>query len=181
MVSRRYLGSTRGFIDTGNRFIPPRVDLDEPNIANSENTALFLVSCYQYITTSVVISVGPPFRQPLYHNGTSLLSVSLGQQLTFPVPFLATFAVDLAVSTFMLARPPSIVTEVMQLTWMSDGYKAFLLALAICAFAVSWVAEHYVFPKIARGLGDLLQRLRPSRKKKRREYKVLLETMEMSS
>lgn len=88
---------------------------------------------------------------------------------------------DLAIFTFMLARPPRFVKEVMQLTWMSADYKAFLLALAICAFAVSWVAEHYVFPKIARGLGDLIQRLRPSRKKKRREYKVLLETMEMSS
>lgn len=51
------------------RFKPPRVDLEKSNIENSENTALFLVSCFQYILMSVVLSVGPPFRKPMKSNG----------------------------------------------------------------------------------------------------------------
>lgn len=51
------------------RFQPPRVDLEKSNIENSENTALFLVSCFQYIFMGVVLSVGPPFRKPMRSNG----------------------------------------------------------------------------------------------------------------
>lgn len=51
------------------RFRPPQVDLENTNIENSENTALFLFSCFQYILISVVLSVGPPFRKPMTSNG----------------------------------------------------------------------------------------------------------------
>lgn len=51
------------------RYIPPKVDVEDTNIENSENTTLFLISCYQYILSSVVLSVGPPFRQQIYKNG----------------------------------------------------------------------------------------------------------------
>lgn len=51
-------------------FIPPKVDLEKTNIENSENTTLFLVSCYEYILSSVIISVGRPFRQPMFTNGS---------------------------------------------------------------------------------------------------------------
>jgi cation-transporting ATPase 13A3/4/5 len=51
------------------RYLPPKLDKDNSNIVNSENTALFLFSCFQYILTSIVLSVGPPFRQPMTQNG----------------------------------------------------------------------------------------------------------------
>ncbi|GMG03288.1 unnamed protein product [Aspergillus oryzae] len=50
------------------RFEPPEIDLDNSNIENSENTTLFLVSCFQYTLASVVLSVGPPFREPMRSN-----------------------------------------------------------------------------------------------------------------
>ena len=49
-------------------FIPPKVDRHHSNTRNSQNTALFLVSCYQYILSAVVLSVGRPFRQPMSSN-----------------------------------------------------------------------------------------------------------------
>jgi hypothetical protein len=55
--------------NTFRRFQPPRVDLEKSSIDNSENTSLFLFSCYQYILASIVLSVGPPFRKPLRLNG----------------------------------------------------------------------------------------------------------------
>ncbi|GAB1200545.1 hypothetical protein APSETT444_009918 [Aspergillus pseudonomiae] len=63
------------------RFKPPEIDLDNSNIENSENTALFLVSCFQYTLASVVLSVGPPFRKPMRSNrnfAISLLALAVG-------------------------------------------------------------------------------------------------------
>jgi hypothetical protein len=52
------------------RYIPPIIDPDDPEIRNSDNTVLFLFSCYQYIMIAIILSVGPPYRQPMIQNGT---------------------------------------------------------------------------------------------------------------
>ncbi|KAI4142592.1 MAG: hypothetical protein LQ341_003165, partial [Variospora aurantia] len=49
-------------------FVPPSLDKQRSNIENSENTALFLVSCFQYTLSAIVLSVGPPFRQTMANN-----------------------------------------------------------------------------------------------------------------
>jgi magnesium-transporting ATPase (P-type) len=54
------------------RYQPPMLDKDHSNTKNSQNTTLFLVSCYQYILAAIVLSVGPPFRQPMTQNRKSL-------------------------------------------------------------------------------------------------------------
>ena len=60
-----------------NRYIPPIVDPDNPEIKNSDNTVLFLMSCYQYIMIALILSVGPPYREPMLQNGrTSQLQSS---------------------------------------------------------------------------------------------------------
>lgn len=50
-------------------FIPPVIDHDKSNIENSENTALFLTSCFEYILAGVVLNAGWPFRQAATRNG----------------------------------------------------------------------------------------------------------------
>ncbi|KAJ5610075.1 hypothetical protein N7510_006794 [Penicillium lagena] len=149
--------------NTLRRFQPPRIDLEKSSIENSENTSLFLFSCFQYILASIVLSVGPPFRKPLRLN----------------TPLLCTIIVDLLIASYMLFRPSQWVLEVMQLTFMSDGFKGWLLALALGAFFVAWIAERNIFPYLARFLGYANTRLRPSYRKKRREYKILREEMGM--
>ncbi|KAJ5126238.1 hypothetical protein N7476_009436 [Penicillium atrosanguineum] len=144
-------------------FQPPQIDLEKSNIVNSENTALFLFSCFQYTLTSIVLSVGRPFRQPMTSN----------------VPFLCTIIIDLLIAGFMLFRPSEWVADVMQLTWMSDGYRIWILLFAFAAFALSWTAEVVAFPRLARFLGYARARLQPNFHKKRRQYKVLLEEMRL--
>jgi len=45
-------------------YIPPKIKHKKSNIKNSENTVLFLISCFEYIFSGVVLNAGPPFRQP---------------------------------------------------------------------------------------------------------------------
>lgn len=49
-------------------YIPPHLNKDKSNIENSENTALFLVSTFEYILSGIVLSSGPPFRQAMSQN-----------------------------------------------------------------------------------------------------------------
>jgi cation-transporting P-type ATPase 13A2 len=61
---------------TDRRYIPPIVDPENPEIKNSDNTVLFLMSCYQYIMIALILSVGPPYREPMLQNCTIVQSQS---------------------------------------------------------------------------------------------------------
>ncbi|CCU77440.1 cation-transporting ATPase [Blumeria hordei DH14] len=60
------------------RFIPPVLDKNKSNITHSENTVLFLLSCFLYIFSSVILSVGPPFRQSVALNYFQIFILCLG-------------------------------------------------------------------------------------------------------
>lgn len=130
------------------------------------------------------MSVGPPFRQPMTSNGKSILMEVEGQvQMLTPALaialYLCTVIIDLLIAGYMLFRPSEWVSKVMELTWMSDSFRKWLIALAFGAFALSWAAETVVFPRLARIIGHARVRLQPNYRKKRREYKVLLEEMRL--
>lgn len=94
-------------------------------------------------------------------------------------PYLCTIIIDLLIAGYMLFRPSEWVSKVMELTWMSDGFRSWLLALAFGSFALSWMAETVAFPRLARILGHARARLQPNYRKKPRQYKVLLEEMRL--
>ena len=52
------------------RYIPPKLNTERSNIENSQNTTLFLISCFQYILSGIVLSIGPPFRRSMAQNCT---------------------------------------------------------------------------------------------------------------
>lgn len=130
------------------------------------------------------MSVGPPFRQPMTLNGKStLIEKEAEVQMLTPAPaiapYLCTIIIDILIAGYMLFRPSEWVSKVMQLTWMSDSFRRWLLVLAFGSFALSWMAETVVFPRLARIVGHAGVRLRPNCRKKRRQYKVLLEEMRL--
>ncbi|KAF2086902.1 hypothetical protein K490DRAFT_57372 [Saccharata proteae CBS 121410] len=143
-------------------FVPPVLDKNHSNSQNSENTTLFLLSCYQYILSAIVLSVGPPFRQSMRHN----------------LPFVVTILVALAISTYMLLDPADWLYDLMVLTEMDWGFKSFILALGVGGFLISYLCERQLFPKMARWIGALKYKVLPGQKqKKRKEYKVIFEEM----
>lgn len=143
-------------------YIPPKVNRKKSSVDNSQNTALFLVSCYQYILSGIVLSIGPPFRESMRKN----------------VPFCVTLVVTLAFSLYMLLDPAKGLQWFMDLTDMSLPYSLFLLALALVGFIIAYLAERYLFPGLAKWIGHMKKVLRPSHPKKRKQYKEILEAMQ---
>ncbi|KUI58868.1 hypothetical protein VP1G_06104 [Cytospora mali] len=141
-------------------FIPPVVQKDKSNIKNSENTALFLVTCFEYILSGIVLNAGPPFRVGVWQNW----------------PFVATIGATLLISLYMVMGPAHWLKKAMQLTWMSWDFKLFLVTLGLVYVGIAWTGEHYVFQKVAKVIGDVKGRVTGSQKK-RKQYKIIREEM----
>lgn len=94
-------------------------------------------------------------------------------------PFVASIFLTLGLSTYMLSESSDVVMRVMQLTPIPGKFKFFLLLLAVSSFALSWAAEYYVFPSLARMIGRGISLVWPKKEKNRRQYKVLLEKMRL--
>ncbi|KAH8733206.1 hypothetical protein GQ44DRAFT_697072 [Phaeosphaeriaceae sp. PMI808] len=144
-------------------YLPPVIDKEHSNSLNSQNTALFLLSCFQYILSAVVLSVGKPYREPMSRN----------------LPFITTIFVTLAISAYMLFDPSALVMRNMELTYLDTSFKFFILALGLGNFVAAYVAERYVFPGLAKWIGAAKVRVNPRWRKERKVYKVILEGMRM--
>ncbi|KAI1355041.1 hypothetical protein F5Y01DRAFT_272143 [Xylaria sp. FL0043] len=142
-------------------FIPPHVNPEKSNIKNSENTALFLVSCFEYIFIGVVLSAGKPFRQPMTQN----------------YPFMATIFLALAIVLYMVFIPAHWLRRFMQLTRISASFKVTLLILGIMYLVLAWIGENYAFQPLARAVGKAKHSLTKT-SKQRKEYKVINERMQ---
>ncbi|KAI9746524.1 MAG: hypothetical protein M1818_000237 [Claussenomyces sp. TS43310] len=141
-------------------YVPPHLDRQKSNIENSENTTLFLVSCFEYTLAGIVLSVGPPFRLALSYN----------------LPFVVTIVVALLFSSYMLFDPAKWLAKFMQLTEMAPDFKIFILLLGIGYFLLAWLAEKYALPRLAKVIGKGVQKVRKT-PKQRKTYKVVQERM----
>ncbi|KAL2114590.1 hypothetical protein VUR80DRAFT_4573 [Thermomyces stellatus] len=149
-------------VRTQDWYIPPKKGQMKSNIRNSENTTLFLVSCFEYIFSGVVLNAGRPFRQPITHNW----------------PFLGTVIITLLVTLHMVLGPARPVKKLMQLTKPQWDFQLFMVFLGIVYLAVAWLSETVLFPWLARTFG-VVKKAVTKREKKRKEYKVINEGIRM--
>eukprot|EP00842_Homolaphlyctis_polyrhiza_P001386 jgi/Hompol1/2248/HPOL_005901-RA len=105
-------------------------DMDEQIYLSFENTSVFLVSCFQYISVAVVFTVGPPYQEPVWKNGW----------LIFPDN---NFVVD----------------ELSMLLLPFEG-RVVIAAFGVANFLISLALEQWVFPKIAQVVGQLSDRIK---------------------
>ncbi|KAH7339862.1 hypothetical protein B0J17DRAFT_657059 [Rhizoctonia solani] len=94
---------------------------------NFENTALFLISSYQYILVAAVFSIGPPYRRPMWTNGLLMASIVV----------LTVF------STVVLLAPPQSLRLLLDLMEIPTGAKRTLLIAAILNAAVCFGFERW--------------------------------------
>jgi cation-transporting ATPase 13A2 len=144
-------------------YAPPIIDPEHSNSLNSQNTALFLVSCFQYILSAVVLSVGKPYREPMARN----------------LPFISTIFVTLAITAYMLFDPSATIMDWMEITYVDVPFRVFILVLGLGNFAAAYVCERFLFPGLSKWIGVLKVRVNPRWKKERKVYKVVAEGMRM--
>jgi cation-transporting P-type ATPase 13A2 len=82
-------------------------------------------------------------------------------------------------AVYLLMDPSDTVIRVMQLTYLSMAFKCFLAIVAAGGFLISYLAERNLFPWLSKVIGTLHDTIWPQRRKKRKEYKLLLEEMRM--
>ena len=67
----------------------------------------------------------------------------------------------------------------MDLTYLSVPFKVFILVLAMGGFVSAYIVEQYVSVWLSRQVGVVHDWVWPSRKKKRKEYKVWVDLMRL--
>ncbi|WVR06383.1 hypothetical protein IAU60_003414 [Kwoniella sp. DSM 27419] len=137
-------------------YTAPDTNVDKLETFNYENSALFLVSCFQYILVAGVFSVGPPYRKPLYTN-PSLMVCLLG---------LGAF------STYVLLAPVKSLAQILDIIEFTWGFKLQLLAVAAINIIAAFAFERFGERPIGRFM-VAMKRWRMRRAGRRRDYKPL--------
>ena len=102
---------------------------EELKVVCWENSAVFTVSCLQYLVVAVIFSRGPPFRLPFYKN----------------LPFTVAVIVFSATSALLCLFPDSLAPQSMEL--VVDGahhrmqFRLTLLLFPILNFAIAFLVE----------------------------------------
>lgn len=175
LVSKKILGSLLGHIvviimlqtlvyilvQEQSWYVPPVIHKDEPNIENSENTVLFLLSLFQYAFIAIILSVGPPYRQSMYKNTL----------------FMATIVLVTIFSIYITLYPSAWLTSVLQLTYLTWSFKAIILGLAVLDIFLSWIGETFVFVEIVRAIASVKKQALGGSGKNKKQFKVISDEM----
>lgn len=76
----------------------------------------------------------------------------------------------------MIIQPPGWLYKLMELTFLSAGFKVFIVGLGAAYWVSAWIGEHWVFAGFARLIGRIKQKMF-KRAKVRKQYKVIRENM----
>lgn len=141
-------------------YTPPLRGGDDSEVQSSDNTALFIGSCFQYIFVALILSVGPPYRQPVSKN----------------IPFVITIFITTLFTVIIMYVPlDSFVGVLMDLSYLSDPFKLTLFALAAGNIVASSLCERWVFPAFANGLQRTARALGlPTKQASNKLYKRIL-------
>uniref|UniRef100_UPI0037E71000 polyamine-transporting ATPase 13A3-like n=1 Tax=Semicossyphus pulcher TaxID=241346 RepID=UPI0037E71000 len=99
--------------------------IDHKNIRNYENTTLFYVSSFQYLSVAIVFSKGKPFRQPSYKNWPFMLSC-IG---------LYTFLL------FIMLYPIPAIDKFLEIVCVPHDWRVTLVIIVVVNAAVSFMLE----------------------------------------
>ena len=103
-------------------------ELDSCKIQNYENTTVFFISSFQYLTVAVAFSKGKPFRQPCYKNYFFVISVII----------LYVFIL------FIMLHPVASVDQVLEIMCVPYQWRIYMLIIVLINAFVSITVEESV-------------------------------------
>ncbi|KAJ3012104.1 hypothetical protein HKX48_006448 [Thoreauomyces humboldtii] len=112
---------------------PPKGHFSERLFKSYENTAVFLVSCFQYLAVAVAFCVGPPYRESMWRN----------------VPFLTTIVVLSAFITLLTLRPTPYLLDLLDLLDLPAPARITLFLTGLLDVLVTYLLEQYFCPRLA--------------------------------
>lgn len=148
-------------------YTPPEIDPDELNTSNPENSAVFLISSFQYIFGAVLYSTGLPYRKPVYTN----------------VWLMATTIILLSFSLYALFAPSGFITDLLELVEFPRSFHIALFIAVVLNTIASFVFEGFLAKyvvKFVKGLNRVLRRSRRSKTRKHgsKTYKAVERSMQ---
>ncbi|CUM63638.1 uncharacterized protein PRCAT00001220001 [Priceomyces carsonii] len=105
----------------------------DDEVQSSDNTVLFLFTTFQYILIAIVLSRGPPYREPVHKNRPFTVNVVLAIVIS-----ICLFTID----------SDSWWGQVFQLTNLSRGFYWLILICALLNLVIMVSCEHLVFDKV---------------------------------
>lgn len=153
------------------RYSPPPpadpADGDRLQSTNWENSALFLVSCFQYILVAAVFSIGPPFRKPMWSNG-NLIFIFLAVITMLIEALTGWLMFSLIVLTMLnlmvLLGPPQAASVILQLMRIPFSGRTALLWAVCLNVVLSLAFERWGVEVAARVVGVFLKFYRDRRR-----------------
>ncbi|SNX87341.1 uncharacterized protein MEPE_06051 [Melanopsichium pennsylvanicum] len=146
---------------------PPEIDPDELNVVNPENSAVFLISSFQYVVGSIVYSTGYPYRKPVWTNLWLMTTVTL----LFGFSLYAIFA------------PSGFVVDLLGLVEFPTSFHitlfiAVILNTILCFLFESVLSKYVV--KLIKGFQRLARRSRrlKTRKHGSKMYRAVERSMQ---
>ncbi|SCV73478.1 BQ2448_7404 [Microbotryum intermedium] len=154
------------FVRAQSWYAPPEIDPDELDIVSYENTALFLISSFQYVLVAFIFCVGPPYRKPLYSNR-----------------WLVAALVSLTVfSIYTLFTTSGPIFALLQLVSLPHDFHLEMLLMLIANTAACWTFEEYGASRLTKLISEMQRKWRRARGTRRRDdgkvYKAVQRAME---
>lgn len=143
---------------------------------NYENSVLFLISCFQYILVAAVFSIGPPYRKPMWTNGTINLLQSQHTADFVSIAWLMSSMCLLSVfNIWVLLAPAKVVSTLLTLMPLPLGARYTLLMVAVINVGVSLSFERWGAQRVSDLVGAVTLWLHRGRRRVRegKAYKAV--------
>lgn len=116
---------------------PSQADPEEEYVTCYENTLIFLLTSFLYISSALCFAIGPPYRAPLFSNTLFMISM----------------VVLYGMSLFLLFYHAAFLEEHLNLLALPLWYKGVLLAVAGLHLVCTWLGESYGYVRVANLVG----------------------------